>query len=239
MTDFPDLLAHGQIQEVLPDIFVVKGMIRIVRDETHEFSRSMTVVRDGDALTLINTVRLDDAGLAALDALGTVRHIVKLGLFHGRDDAFYLDRYKANLWAPDGMTYARGEVTSHVMRDGEKGPTSDAVSFVFDTPKAPEAIVHLSRHGGVLVTCDSFQSAAGPDEFFNEVSAASKQRLGFYGRPIIGPGWRNAAQPAHSEYDRLMGLSFSHMLTGHGEPILDDAFVAMKSAIEKEKAVAR
>lgn len=239
MPHFPEQLPHGSFEEVLPDIFVVKGQIRIQAADTHEFSRNMTVIRDGDALTLVNTLRLDDTGLAALDALGSVQHIVKLGAYHGRDDAFYLDRYSAELWAPEGMAYSRGEVTNRTMRDGDEGPTSDASSFVFDTPRAPEAILHLLRHGGVLVTCDSFQSASGPDEYFNTVSAQSKQRLGFFGRPVIGPGWRNTAEPKQADMERLLELSFKHMLTGHGEPILDDAHPLTSTVIESAFAVAQ
>lgn len=234
MPEFPEQLPHGLLEEVLPDIFVVKGLIRIEVDQTHEFSRNMTVIRDGDALTLINTIRLDDAGLAALDVLGSVRHIAKLGAFHGRDDAFYIDRYGADLWAPEGMTYSRGEKTGQTMRNGETGPTSDSTSFVFDTPKAPEAILHLSRHTGVLVTCDSFQSASGPDEYFNEVSAESKRRLGFFGRPVIGPGWRKAAEPEQSDYEQLLNLNFRHMFTGHGEPVLEDAHDTVQALITNE-----
>lgn len=235
MPDFPEQLPHARLEEVLPDVFTVKGLIRIQAAETHEFSRNMIVIRDGDAVTLVNTIRLDDTSLAALEALGAVRHIVKLGAFHGRDDAFYLDRYNADLWAPDGMTYSRGETTSQTMHDGEQGPISDSSSFVFDTPKAPEAILHLSRQGGVLVTCDSFQSASGPDEFFNEVSTVSKRRLGFFGRPVIGPGWRNAAEPTQSDYERLLDLKFRHLLTGHGEPVLDDAHEAISVLISTER----
>jgi len=234
MQDFPEQLPHGPIEEILPGIFVVKGLIRIEADQIHEFSRNMTIIRDGDALTLVNTVRLDDAGLAALDALGTVLNIVKLGAYHGRDDAFYLDRYKADLWAPEGMTYSRGEMSSRKMRDGEIGPASDSTSFVFDTPNAPEAILYLSRQGGVLVTCDSFQSTSGPDEYFNAVSAESKQRLGFFGHPVIGPGWKKAASPSTSEFNRLLGLNFRHMLTGHGEPLIEDAFQLVNALISKE-----
>lgn len=234
MPDFPDQLPHGSLQQVLPNIFVVKGQIRIQAAETHEFSRNMTVICDGDALTLVNTIRLNDTGLEALDALGTVRHIVKLGAYHGRDDAFYLDRYEADLWAPEGMTFTRGEIANRPMHDGKQGPTSDSSSFVFDTPKAPEAILHLSRNGGLLVTCDSFQSASGPDEYFNDVSTESKRRLGFFGRPVIGPGWRKAAEPQKLDFERLLNLKFSHMLTGHGEAIFDDAFQAVRAAIPNE-----
>ena len=40
--------------------------------------RAMTVVEAGDGLIVLNAVRLTEPGLAALDALGAVRHLVKL-----------------------------------------------------------------------------------------------------------------------------------------------------------------
>lgn len=115
MDQFPPQLPHGKIQEILPDIFFVKGQIRIDSEPVSEFSRNMVIIRDGDELTLINSVRLDEAGLKQLDSLGSVRHLIKLGAFHGRDDAFYLERYRIPLWAPSGMSYIRGERTDHIV----------------------------------------------------------------------------------------------------------------------------
>src|SRR6266516_2467224 len=65
---------------------------------------------NGNALTLINSIRLDDAGLAQLDALGLVAHVVKIGSIHGRDDAFYKAHYGATFWAAPVRRYASGEI---------------------------------------------------------------------------------------------------------------------------------
>lgn len=231
MTSFPEQLPHGELVEVLPDIFVVTGQIRIEVAETHEFSRNMTVVRDGNELTLVNSIRLDDAGLEMLETLGDVRHVVKLGSYHGRDDAYYIDRYGAKLWAPEGMTYTRGEATDRTLIDGEQGPCFDSTAFDFQTPKAPEAALHLNRHGGVLLTCDSFQNSLGPDEFYNEIAAESKMRLGFFKKAVIGPGWRKFAEPKASAFQRLLKLKFQHLLTGHGGPLLNEAYEAISASV--------
>jgi hypothetical protein len=37
-----------------------------------------------------------------------VKNIVRIGAFHGRDDAFYRDHYDARLWAMKGMSYENG-----------------------------------------------------------------------------------------------------------------------------------
>ncbi|MEO9588204.1 MAG: hypothetical protein ABJG23_12665, partial [Marinobacter sp.] len=73
MPSFPPALAHNAIEEILPDLFFVSGaMETVLMDLDWQFSRNMTIVRDGERLILINTVRLDDDGLAELDRLGKV-----------------------------------------------------------------------------------------------------------------------------------------------------------------------
>ena len=100
---FPPALAHGDLEEVYPDVFFVTGMSKPnFQGKDFQFSRNMTVVREGKSLTLVNTVRLDATGLERLDALGSVANVVRIGAFHGRDDAFYADRYHAPLWALPG-----------------------------------------------------------------------------------------------------------------------------------------
>jgi len=97
---FLPTLAHGAIEE----IFVVSGaMETVLMDLDWQFSRNMTIIRDDERLILINTVRLDDDGLAQLDQLGKVTDVIRLGALHGRDDAFYIDRYKAQHWVIPGM----------------------------------------------------------------------------------------------------------------------------------------
>ncbi len=72
------------------------------------FSRYMTIVREGERLVLVNTVRLNDAGLAALDALGKVTDVIRVAGSHGADDPFCADRYKAKVWVVKGQRYTAG-----------------------------------------------------------------------------------------------------------------------------------
>ena len=161
MTDFPPQLPHGDLVEVLPDVFFVTGQMVLEFDDTRrQFSRNMVVVRDGHDLTLVNTLRVDDAGLAHLDSLGTVKNIVRIGGFHGRDDAFYIDRYNAAFWAPNGIKFGRGEVPDGTLANDQPGPVTDSSVFLFETANRPEAILHLTRSGGILITCDSLQNWA-------------------------------------------------------------------------------
>ena len=224
MTDFPPQLPHGEIQEVLPEVFFVMGQTRPnFEGQEWRFSRNMTIVRDGDALTLVNTIRLDDDRLAQLEALGSVKHLVKLGAFHGRDDAFYRDRYGATLWAPPGMAHERGLRTDAELVPGNPGPCADARVFAYETSAVCEGLLLLEREGGVLIACDSLQNWSGPDEYFNEQSAKLMGQSGFFRPANVGPGWRNSAQPKSSDFVRVKALPFRHLLSAHGAPLLHDA----------------
>lgn len=229
MTDLPDVLPHDDLKEVFPDVFTVTGQMPIGPDGEIKISRNMTVVREAGTLTLLNTVRLIEAALATLDGLGTVRHIVKLGSFHGRDDAFYVRRYPgAAMWAPPSMPHERGVTTDRQLGD-DAVPISDASVFVFRTSSTPEALVLLARHGGILVACDSFQNTEVPDQFH---SADTGRRVpNLIGRGIIGPGWRRSAKPDASDFRRLADLEFRHLLPAHGTPLLDDARAVLRARI--------
>src|SRR5579863_5659880 len=104
MVQHPPSLPHESIQKIFDNIYYVIGT-SITHHEGHviQHSSNMTIVRHGDELTLINTIRLDDKGLQQLDALGNVKNIVRLGAFYGQDDAFYQQRYHAKLWSLKGI----------------------------------------------------------------------------------------------------------------------------------------
>ncbi len=233
MPDFPPQLPHGELSEVLPGFFFVAGQSRPdFGGNTLQFSRNMVVIRDGKDLTLVNTMRQDEAGLAQLDALGTVRNIVRLGGFHGRDDAFYTDRYDAAMWALPGTPHERGVTSDKDLSTNGDTPFPDGSVFAFETASTPEAILRLDRSGGVLVSCDSLQNWAGPDDWFDEPSTAMMQEMGFFRPANVGPGWRNSAKPEASDFARLMEMEFSHLLSAHGDPLLNTAKAAVGATLK-------
>lgn len=235
MCDFPEQLPHGMFSEVLEDVFFIQGQIRpdFGGPTTFQFSRNMTVVRDGGNLTLLNTMRLDEEGLAALEALGSVKHIVRLGAFHGRDDAFYLDRYPdATFWAAAGTPFERGELAAQPLVDGDEGPCEGSQIFLWKTGKTPEAILCLERHNGVLITCDSLQNWTEADAFFDDASAERMAEMGFFAPANVGPGWYNASAPQKSDFQRVAAMRYKHLLSAHGRPLLHEA----KPAVDKTLA---
>jgi len=224
MSQFPEALAHGSIEEVFPNVFFVMGaMETVLQDIDWKFSRNMTVVRDGERLIIINSVRLTDAGLVELDKLGKVTDVVRLGSLHGRDDPFYIDRYDANYWAMPGMEHETGLKATHELKPGGESPISDASVFEFCTTEIKEGILRLDREGGILIACDALQNWTKPDEFFSDASRNMMQDMGFFTPANVGPVWLQAAEPKGDDFARLKELSFKHALCGHGEPLRDTA----------------
>lgn len=223
---FPEALPHGPIEEVFPDVFFVTGEMRTMFPEFPDvpwvFNRNMTIVRDGTALTLINSVRLDEQGLAALEALGTVEHLVRIGALHDRDDAFYVDRYHPTYWATRGIEPEGLSVDEYLVPDG-KTPFSDCTVFEFTTTAKPEGVLIVNRSGGIAVACDSLQNWVKPDEFFSDDTVELMGTLGFWQPANIGPLFAMRNDPKEDDYQRLLELPFRHALCGHGEPLRDSA----------------
>ena len=224
MPNYSPAWPHSEIREIFPDIFFVMGT-----NKTHynnfdlQHSRNMVIVRDGNKLSLINTVRLDDNGLAALDNLGNVENVIRIGAFHGRDDAFYLDRYKAKLWAIKGMDHA-DEITAdtELVTDGEM-PFPGCYFFLFETSLFPEGVLVIDKEGGILVTCDSIKNWVKADEFFSEETAKLYQQKSYFGYANISEVWKQATDVQASDFESLKKLSFRHLISAHGEPLLNDA----------------
>lgn len=233
MRSFPPALAHGAIEEVLPNIFFVTGAMETVLMELDwQFSRNMVIVREDERLVLINSVRLSDDGLAALERLGKVTDVIRLGALHGRDDAFYLDHYQAQYWVMPGLEPELPGSARSLAKDSPL-PLADASLFQFDTSKLPEGILHLQRDGGILIACDALQNWLQPDEHFCDASRERMEQMGFFTPANVGPVWLQAAEPGAEDFVRLRALSFRHVLCGHGVPLLEDAHTAFCSSFNR------
>ena len=224
MTDFQKAMPHGPIEAIFPGVFFVTGTMRSeFFGSMWQFSRNMTVVREGTRLTIVNSVRLDEAGLAALDALGDVVHVVRIGDMHGIDDPFYRDRYGATFWALPRMGVEDGlTVDKKLIADGEM-PFDDCSLFEFKTVKRPEGILRLDREGGILIACDSLQNWVEPDEFFLEETVETMRKMGFFEMANLGPAWLHESEPKVEDFIRLKQVPFRHALCGHGSPLRDTA----------------
>lgn len=236
--------AHGPIEEVFDGIWFIRGGITMPMLMPMRFCRAMTIVRGGDGLVLFNSMRLSEEGLRVLDALGKVEHVVRLAGFHGRDDAFYRDRYGAKVYAVKGQTYFRGmdpEKSSgaymepDVWLDEQSAlPVAGATLKVFATSRPPEAICRLDRNGGILIAGDSLQHTPTPDEYFNFMARLVMKRMGFMKPHNVGPGWLRFAKPTAADVRSVLALDFEHVLPTHGKPVIGGAKEKYRPAIEGE-----
>jgi hypothetical protein len=196
----------------------------------------MIVLRDGAALTLVNSVRLTEAGERALAELGEVRHLVKLGHFHTLDDPYYRSRYAPTYWAPrpspDGAK-------TELLVDGAAGPLARTSAFVFAGGTLGEAALVLEQpQGNLLITCDSVQNwtdTRGCSLMGGLVSRA----MGFLVPAKLGPIWVKKMTDGHPaalrpDFDRLLARDFRHLIAGHGSLLRDDAKAALERSCAKQ-----
>jgi len=229
MTQFPRALPHGPIEEVFPDVFFVTGGYRAGAGVT--ITRNMTIVRRGGALVLVNSVRLTDEGERELAKLGEVKHVIRLGSFHGVDDPYYASRFEVPIWGPPKMKHSRSITDARELRPDSHPLDGDTI-FSFDKGNVAEAALVLKAHGGVLVTCDSYQNWTS----FDGCSFAGKwvlRAMGFGPLHIGGP-WTKAMGPAvRDDFNRLLAIEFRHLLPAHGTPLRDTAVDGLHTAIKK------
>ncbi len=226
---------HGSIEQMFSDVYFVTSTNKTTFEGVElQHSCTMTIIKNGKDLTLINTVPLTEEGLRELDALGTVKNVVKIGAFHGKNDAFYLDRYdNAKFWALKGMTDQNGKaIDAELTIDGPM-PFPHCSVIMFKTSKFPEAMLHFDMHGGILITCDSIKNWLGPDEYFSKETGKLYQEQGFYGVASISSIWLQACETKQSDFDTLRLLSFKHLITAHGKPLVDNAYECVMATLDK------
>jgi len=61
--------------------------------------------------------------------------------------------------------------------------------------------------------------------------------FGFIRSPIlpeaVGPGWRKFAEPKTADFWRVQNMSFKHLLTALGDPLLHDAYETITATIQR------
>jgi hypothetical protein len=241
---FPPAYPHGDIREIFPDIYFVTGSVQMPGPLPVRFSRNMTIIRRDGALVLVNSLRLDDARLAALDELGKVAHVIRLAGFHGMDDPFYKERYGATVWAMKDHVYAKGFDAKKIapeagyfqpdvrMDANTELPLPNARLFPF-TCHAGEALLLLEREGGIVVSGDALQNWKETDPYFTTLGSIMMRLMGFIKPHNVGPGWLKAARPDLRELKAILGLEFEHVLPVHGTPVIGGAREAYRPAIER------
>jgi hypothetical protein len=228
--------AFGTLREIFPDVWWVGGTTQFAPFAT--FPRNMIVLREPDGLVLVHPVMLPEAEQARLEAMGPIRHIVRLGDFHGMDDALYVERYAPTVWAPPGVMPVPGVRADRELVQGGPSPVADGTVVSFTKSKVPEVVLHLARHGGALAACDSVQNWEHRPEGCSWLGSLLAVAMGLKGRSCLGPGWLREAEEKGSralagDYARILDLDFRHLLAAHGPPVLDTARDDLRVAVTK------
>lgn len=230
--NLPAALPHGAIQALGDDVFYVIGSNVIVHDGMRiQASRTMTIIREHGELTLVNTMRLNDQGLRALEQLGRIKHVIRLGAFHGRDDAFYQQAYGATLWSFPEMERSHGEIVNRDLNQKQL-PLGHARIIAFTSTTFKEAVLILKRRGGILISCDSIKNWQTQDAFFDDTTFAMMKTSGSIGTAVVDKTWLSAMNPSKSELSALADENFSILISAHGMPLTNEARTAVRKSIQ-------
>jgi hypothetical protein len=225
----------GQVQPLFEDVWWAWGTTRFGPGIL--FPRNMVIVRERGELVIIHPILMPAAEQAKIEALGPIRHIVRLGAFHGMDDPAYVARYQPTTWAPPGVELRAGATNDRPLTPGGPLPFADGRLFTFERSRTPETAILLARHGGLLLACDSVQNwetTAG----CSFLGGLMSRMMGFKGRACIGPGWRRIAEPRQGggfgpDFRRLVDHDFRHAVGGHGPPMIDTARTDLRATVQR------
>ena len=216
---YPQAYPHDPIKQLYPGVYLLHGSIRM--GPGMRLNRNMLILQQDEDLTLINPVRMNEEGLAQLDAMGKVKNIIRLGDFHGLDDEFYLDRYQGEFWCQPGQDSYPQPKASVVIQSDTSGPVADSEFFIFRTALYPEAALLLKQHK-LLITTDAVQYYSG----WSYTSAFTKfafKLLGFKFGINIGPPWLKRVTPKggslKGDFEQLLQLDFDALVAAHGSLI--------------------
>ncbi|MCK6265062.1 hypothetical protein KP803_17425 [Vibrio sp. ZSDE26] len=245
---FPRVLKHGKIEPITENIYWVRGSVKLKAPHpkfgplTLQFSRNMTIIKQGDELILVNSVRLDEETLEQLDSLGKVKHVVRLAAFHGMDDPFYKNRYDVTIWSVNAPYFSGVDpnppeahyfAPDKLLSSKSLPPIPDLKYFEIGSGSLNEGLFYLERENGIAISGDSLQNWHQADENFNLTARFMMKKMGFIRPTGIGPGWVNAVKPDVSELFDFFDWGFETLIPSHGEPITSAASEAFRSSVEK------
>lgn len=222
---------HLPLRECFPGVWLASSRIAmgIPPGLKITFSRNMVAVMTDEGWVLLNPVRLGTEAEAELLAKAPIRHAVRLGTFHGRDDAYYAERFGARFWSvPGKCRYALPPGSCTLSEDGPL-PIPGARAVLFRSGLLGEGVVHLPQHR-LLVSCDSVQNYED-DPLISPLGRLVMRPLGFFTPCVIGPIWLKATTPRggslRADFERVLALDFDHLIGGHGTPRIGGAREAL------------
>lgn len=103
---------------------------------------------------------------------------------------------------------------------------------MFNSTKFKEALIHLDKYGGVLISCDSIKNWQSQDEYFDNATFASMMKAGSISRAKIDSTWVDAMGPSLEDLEKIKMLDISVLISAHGAPLLEKAKKAIINSID-------
>jgi len=233
-TAYPPVYPHDPIDEIAPDVFMVRGSIKV--NALIRITRNMAVIRHDGELTLVNPIRLSSAEEEKLSALGAIKRVMRIGPMHGVDDPYYVNTFKAEFWCqPGGTTYTQPAIDVEMQADGPL-PFPDAQLFCFNGTVQPESALVLQRGDGLLLTSDAIQHY-GDYKHNNLPARLVLPFMGFPKTTLVGPIWLKVMTPEGTslkqEFERLLSLDFDALLSSHGSFLAHGAKAGVQAAVDR------
>lgn len=233
--EYPKPFPHDEIQEILPDLYMVRGTFQF--KPLVNISRNMAIIKNGNELTLVNPIRLTEKGEEELKKLGEVKRILRLGILHGRDDAYYKDTFNAELWAPGTSELYKEPKIDRIVTEDDVLPFPDAELMVFKNMNGGnDGMLLIKRDGGCLLACDSLQYY-GDKKHHSFLGRLLLPMMGFNGM-CIGPPWLKAVTPEGSslkpDFDRVLkDWEFDKFFSAHGCLCESGAKALVQDAVDR------
>ena len=225
--------AHNAIEELFENVYWVHGSIKIAPGMT--MNRNMIILKQGSELTLINPVRLNSQEEVKLCALGDIKKVLRLCDFHGLDDQYYIDHFKAEFWCQKGQSIYKAPIPDTIIEEETPSPIENSEFFIFSTAKFPEAALLLKNHN-LLITTDSIQNLTNWS-YTTFLTKVVLRLMGFKKELLIGKPWIKRVTPKgesmQGDFERLLNLDFDHLIAAHGTLLRDNAKPALQQVVAK------
>lgn len=196
-------------------------------------NRNMIILKQGNALTLINPVRLNNQEETKLCGLGKVVKVLRLGDFHGLDDQYYIDRFDAEFWCQEGQSTYKVPKPDIIIEEGTPSPIDNSEFFIFSTAKFAEAALLLKDHN-LLITTDSIQNLTNWS-YTTFLTKIVLRLMGFKKELLIGKPWIKRVTPKgesmRADFERLLELDFDHIIAAHGTLLRNNAKSALQQVV--------
>lgn len=231
-SQYPPPCPHEPLREIGTDLYLAPGSFHLA--PLMKISRNMVIIRDGEDLTLVNSIRLSPEGEAELEALGTVRHVMRLGCFHGVDDPYTVARFGAQFWCQANSNRHPKPAPDHLLTEDGPLPIEWTGLFEFRETRKPECALLIRRGSGTLITCDGLQHYSDFSRH-SFVAKIAMPLLGFRKTVMIGPLWMKALTKKDGslrpDFERLLELEFDALVSAHGTPLMRGAHEAARQAV--------